>query len=88
MAVADPRPHGAQQPPVRRPRLGVHGLDEAVHHGADRCRLRKPLHGSTEIVSLQQTAESLKTPDQNRVCVDCVQDVRWCLRTSGRPCSR
>lgn len=44
LAVADPRPHRAQQPPVRRPRLRLHGLDEAVRHGADRRRLiRKSL---------------------------------------------
>ena len=45
MAVADPRPHRAQQPPVGRPWFGLHGRDEAVHHGADRFRLGKSLHG-------------------------------------------
>jgi len=46
LPVADPRPHRAQQPPVRRPRLRLHRLDEAVRHGADRRRRRlgKSLH--------------------------------------------
>jgi hypothetical protein len=47
LAVTDPRPHRAQQPPVRRPRLGLHRLDEAVRHGADRRRLiGKSLRGA------------------------------------------
>ena len=46
LPVADPRPYRAQQPPVRRPRLRLHRLDEAVRHGADRRRRRlgKPLY--------------------------------------------
>jgi hypothetical protein len=44
VAVADRRPHRAQQPAVRRPWLGLHGPDEAGRHGADRFRFRKSLH--------------------------------------------
>jgi phosphoglycolate phosphatase-like HAD superfamily hydrolase len=44
VAVADRRPHRAQQPTVRRPWLGLHGPDEAARHGADRFRFRKSLH--------------------------------------------
>ena len=60
MAVADPRPHRAQQAPVGRPWFGLHGRDEAVHHGADRCRLGESLHGSSGLYS----AEYPKTLNQ------------------------
>ena len=60
MAVADPRPHRAQQAPVGRPWFGLHGRDEAVHHGADRCRLGESLNGSSGLYS----AEYPKTLNQ------------------------